>query len=53
MPGVREAVRLLFSFAEVVRFTGPGRCAAVELIGAGAVEEVLGCRGGGEISDQP
>jgi hypothetical protein len=40
----------MFSFAEVLRFTGPGRRAAVELIGAGAVEEVLGARVGGEIS---
>ena len=39
----------MFSFAEVLRFTGPGRRAAVELIGAGAVEEVLGARVGGEI----
>jgi hypothetical protein len=40
----------MFSFAEVLRFTGLGRRAVVELIGAGAVEEVLGARVGGEIS---
>ena len=39
-----------FSFAEVLRFTAPGRRAAAELIGAGAAEEVLGARVGGEIS---
>ena len=44
------AVRPTFSFAEVLQFTGPGRRAAAELIGAGAVEEVLGARVGGEIS---
>jgi len=40
----------MFSIAEVLRFTGPGRRAAVELIGAGAVDWVLGARVGGEIS---
>lgn len=48
-PGVQKAVRPMFSFAEVQRFT-PGRCAAAKLIGAGAVEEVLGACVGGEIS---
>ena len=49
-PGARGAVRPTFSFAELLRFTAPGRCTAAELIGAEAVEEVLGVRVGGEIS---
>jgi hypothetical protein len=49
-PCARGAVRPTFSFAEMLRFTGPGRRAVAELIGARAVDKVLGARGRGENS---